>query len=117
MNCAASKLECPRTDCLGLADAGVCRLWAVLTELRRGDAPTANEVADPTLRDRALAIILSCPDRGASRPPSVLAECGCLGPELTACGQNKGRSPGWVTTRDCLACRESFLAESPPDDG
>ncbi len=58
----------------------------------------------PTDRE-LLPSVASCPDRGSVLPVSVQAECGCA--ELTKCGAGRGRLPGRVTLRECLACRRS----------
>lgn len=55
---------------------------------------------DPATLDR----VASCPLRGTTLPISLQPDCDCRGKELTECRLGKGRVPGRVTLRDCLAC-------------
>jgi hypothetical protein len=55
---------------------------------------------DPAVRDRVNA----CPDRGGVLPLSMQDDCGCQGKELSECRAGKGKIPGRVTLRECLAC-------------
>lgn len=53
------------------------------------------------IRDR----VVNCPDRGPVLPISMQDDCGCKGKELSECRSGKGKNPGRVTLRDCLACQ------------
>lgn len=60
-------------------------------------APPAIDLA---VRDRVNA----CPDRGGVLPISMQDPgCGCG--ELSGCRSGKGKVPGRVGLRDCLACK------------
>ncbi len=97
---------CPNVlTCHGLNNPAICDLltkrqaWAALTDDERSEQMN---VQHHTIQ-RTLPLVKSCPDRGTTLPASVSEACGCA--ELTVCGQLKGRYPGRVTLRDCLACQ------------
>ncbi len=106
------EIRCRSAACSGAADPGVCshlrriEAWRQVgpeDQLRAATGPLQG--VDPLVRDAVNA----CPDRGAVLPISEQDDCGCRGRELSACGAGRGRTPGRVTLRDCLDCRESAL--------
>ena len=100
--------RCPVSEghCLGERATRLCELAATRPDYRRLLAEQAREVAAtggrPPSLDALLAAVSACGHRGRTLPHTTQAECGCG--ELTECRADRGRSPGRVTLRDCLAC-------------
>lgn len=104
-------LACPRGDCPGAEESWVCdrvalmaRRSAMTAGERRAEDAAARMAATPTPGQAAvLARVSACPDRGGVLPISMQDPgCGCG--ELSECFRGKGKTPGKVGLRDCLAC-------------
>ena len=97
---------CPVTEgaCLGQSVPRLCHLAGIREDYRRllierargGEPAPASEVPD------VLGLVSACPHRGPVLPLRDQPECGCA--ELSECRDGRGRTPGRVTLRECLAC-------------
>ena len=74
-----------------------------------------NLALHPEREGEVLAAVASCPHggpvNGTSVPVSLQAGCGCG--ELYRCAENRGKTPGLVTTADCIACRVRSMSNAP----
>ncbi len=102
---------CPVTSgiCLGETVSRLCCLARSREDYRRllvtmaaGDVLAETPPGDAGLK--ALGLVSACPARGSVLPLKFQPECGCA--ELSECRRDKGKSPGRVTLRECLACVE-----------
>ena len=102
--------------CLGEHASRLCELAAMRPDYRRLLMERANSPVSPpragTMQE-SLSAIAACADRGSVLPHSLQPECGCA--ELTECRNGRGRIPGRVTLRDCLACICSRPISSAPN--
>jgi hypothetical protein len=100
--------QCPvrKGYCLGEQAARLCVLAKTRPDYRGLLVEQAREAAatsgHPPSLDALLAAVAACRFRGKPLPHSAQAECGCG--ELIECRAGRGKVPGRVTLRDCLAC-------------
>lgn len=103
--------------CLGERTARLCELAATRPDYRSLLVEQARELAatggQPPSLDALLAAVSACKDRGRTLPHAAQAECGCG--ELTECRAGRGRIPGSVTLRDCLACVTTHAVSAASD--
>ena len=99
--------HCPVREgtCLGERASRLCELAATRPDYRllvEQTAQVAAAVGRPPSLDALLAAVSACRHRGRTLPHTAQAGCSCG--ELTECREGRGKAPGRVTLRDCLAC-------------